>query len=148
MQCSAVAVRRGARASPLSCQASTQAPNHGFGFPRHNRLTRGLDLQTVIREGKRIRTVHLDVRALASPLAHSRVGIVVPRHQHSAVDRNRLKRRLRELVRIELLPVLSDRSSTDIAIRARREAYGAPFAALRDDIVSVAARLANDESGL
>lgn len=92
--------------------------------------------------------MHLDVRALASPLAHSRVGIVVPRHQHSAVDRNRLKRQLRELVRIELLPVLSDRSSTDIAIRARREAYGAAFAVLRDDIVSVAARLASDESGL
>jgi RNase P protein component len=64
------------------------------------------------------------------------------------VDRNRLKRRLRELVRIELLPVLTDRPSTDIAIRARRESYAAEFAALRDDIVSVAVRLAGDESGL
>jgi RNase P protein component len=64
------------------------------------------------------------------------------------VDRNRLKRRLRELVRIELLPVLTDRPSTDIAIRARRESYAAEFAALRDDIVSVAARLGGDESGL
>lgn len=92
--------------------------------------------------------MHLDVRALASPLAHSRVGVVVPRHRNSAVDRNRLKRRIRELVRIELLPVLTDRPSTDIAIRARRESYAAEFAALRDDIVSVAARLAGDESGL
>jgi RNase P protein component len=64
------------------------------------------------------------------------------------VDRNRLKRRLRELVRIELLPVLTNRPSTDIAIRARRESYAAEFAALRDDIVTVAARLAGDESGL
>jgi RNase P protein component len=64
------------------------------------------------------------------------------------VDRNRLKRRLRELVRIELLPVLTDRPSTDIAIRARQESYAAEFAALRDDIVSVAARLGGDESGL
>jgi ribonuclease P protein component len=92
--------------------------------------------------------VHLDVRVLASPLAHSRVGVVVPRHRHSAVDRNRLKRRLRELVRIELLPVLADRPSTDIAIRARRESYAAEFVALRDDIASAAARLAGDESGL
>jgi RNase P protein component len=64
------------------------------------------------------------------------------------VDRNRLKRRLRELVRIELLPVLTNRPSTDIAIRARRESYAAEFAALRDDIVTVAARLAGDEPGL
>jgi RNase P protein component len=64
------------------------------------------------------------------------------------VDRNRLKRRLRELVRIELLPVLTDRPSTDIAIRARRESYAAEFAALRDDIVSVRTHLAGDESGL
>jgi ribonuclease P protein component len=141
VQCSAAAARRGARASPLSCQANTQAPDQGFGFPRRYRLTRGLDLQTVIREGKRIRTVHLDVRAIASPLAHSRIGVVVPRHQHSAVDRNRLKRRLRELVRLELLPKLSDRPSADIAIRARRESYTAEFAALRDDIRSVAAQL-------
>lgn len=148
MQCSAAAAKRGVRASPLSCQASTQAPSHGFGFPRRNRLTRGLDLQTVIREGKRIRTVHLDVRALASPLAHSRIGVVVPRHRHSAVDRNQLKRRLRELVRIELLPKLSDRPSTDIAIRARRESYAAEFASLRDDIMSVAAHFSADGSGM
>jgi RNase P protein component len=64
------------------------------------------------------------------------------------VDRNRLKRRLRELVRIELLPALSDRPSTDIAIRARRESYAVEFSALRDDIVSVAARLVGDESGV
>jgi ribonuclease P protein component len=92
--------------------------------------------------------MHLDVRALASPLAHSRVGIVVPRHQHSAVDRNQLKRRLRELVRIELLPKLRDRPSADIAIRARRESYAVEFAALHDDIISVAAQLATDGPGM
>jgi ribonuclease P protein component len=73
---------------------------------------------------------------------------VVPRHQHSAVDRNQLKRRLRELVRIELLPKLRDRPSTDIAIRARRESYAAEFAALHDDIISVAAQLATDVPGM
>ena len=64
------------------------------------------------------------------------------------MDRNRLKRRLRELVRIELLPALGNRPSTDIAIRARRESYAAEFAALRDDIVSVAYRFASDETGV
>ena len=59
--------------------------------------------------------MHLDVRVLASPLALSRIGIVVPRHQHSAVDRNRLKRRLRELARLELLPALRGNAAIDIA---------------------------------
>jgi ribonuclease P protein component len=140
VQFSAAAAGRGASASPLSCQTSTQARKDGFGFPRPERLTRSLELQTVIREGKRIRTVHLDVRILASPLGISRIGIVVPRHQHSAVDRNRLKRRLKELARVELLPSLRAAGPTDVAIRARREAYAAEFDALRTDVLSIAAQ--------
>jgi ribonuclease P protein component len=85
--------------------------------------------------------VHLDVRVIASPLGSPRIGIVVPRHQHSAVDRNRLKRRLREIVRIELLPSLRTRSPVDVAIRARQEAYGAPPERLRDDVHSIQAGL-------
>ena len=57
----------------------------------------------------------------------ARVGIIVPRHKHSAVDRNRLKRRLRELVRTRLLPSLSP---CHVVVRARAEAYGDDFAAL------------------
>ncbi len=89
--------------------------------------------------------MHLDVRTLASPLAHSRIGIVVPRHQQSAVDRNRLKRRLRELVRLELLPALRARTPADVAIRARREAYAADMNALRQDVASIVTRLGHSE---
>jgi ribonuclease P protein component len=91
--------------------------------------------------------VHLDVRFSASPLDVSRIGIVVPRHQHSAVDRNRLKRRLRELVRLELVPALRDRvGAADIAIRSRREAYAATMDALRVDVRTVVDRLAAPSS--
>jgi len=150
---SAVAVRRAVSSSPSGCRTSTQAPNDGTDFPRRHRLTRGADIQTVIREGKRIRTVHLDVRIHASPLGvspdesprMSRVGIIVPRHQHSAVDRNLLKRRLRELTRVHLLPSLrtatvAGAGGIDIAIRARREAYGATFDQLHRDIQTVVDR--------
>ena len=68
---------------------------------------------------------------VASPLVSvdsvGRVGIIVPRHKHSAVDRNRLKRRLRELVRTRLLPSLP---SCHVVIRARAEAYDDDFATL------------------
>ena len=96
--------------------------------------------------------MHLDVRVLASPLDCPRVGIVVPRHQHSAVDRNRLKRRLRELVRVELLPSLralpspASGSSVDVSIRARREAYKTTMEALRVDIKVIESRVTGDSS--
>jgi ribonuclease P protein component len=113
-------------------------------FPRGTRLSRGSDIQRVIQQGKRIRTAHLDVRVLASPLAISRVGVIVPRHQQSAVDRNRVKRRLRELVRVELLPSLRGRAAVDLALRARREAYKATFQELARDVHTVRAHLANE----
>lgn len=59
------------------------------------------------------------------------MGLVVPRFQQTAVARNRLRRRLRELWRREFqqrVPAL------DIVIRPRREAYRAPFAELRRDL--------------
>jgi ribonuclease P protein component len=82
--------------------------------------------------------MHLDVRIVASPLGHPRVGVVVPRYSRSAVDRNRLKRRLRELVRTRLLPVLA---SVDVVIRARPDAYAASFAALGDAVDRAAVQL-------
>jgi ribonuclease P protein component len=56
---------------------------------------------------------------------------VVPRFKHSAVDRNRLKRRLRELSRLRLLP--SD-VAADVVLRIRPDTYGASFEALTADV--------------
>lgn len=110
-----------------------------FGFPRKARITRGVELQRIAREGKRIRTVHIEVRAASSPLARLpnewegiRVGLVVPRFKHSAVARNRLKRRLRELARTQLLPV---KLALDVVLRICPKAYDASFEALSMDIV-------------
>jgi ribonuclease P protein component len=66
------------------------------------------------------------------------VGFIVPRYKHSAVDRNRLKRRLREIVRTTLLPVLP---AVDIVVRARPEAYRAPVPALGAQLARAAERL-------
>jgi ribonuclease P protein component len=49
---------------------------------------------------------------------------VVPKHHRRVVDRNRLKRRLREICRRELLPRFKDEGlHLDLLIRARKEAY-------------------------
>jgi ribonuclease P protein component len=57
--------------------------------------------------------------------------VIVPKYKRSAVDRNQLKRRLREIIRLRLLPVLP---AIDVVIRARPEAYGASFAQLEQEL--------------
>jgi ribonuclease P protein component len=85
-----------------------------------------------LREGKRTRTKLLDVRAIASPLAHPRIGIVVPKRRRTTADRNRLKRRLREILRVHVLPGLQP---MDVVIYARLEAYDAAFADLQRELL-------------
>jgi ribonuclease P protein component len=68
-----------------------------------------------------------------------RIGLVVPRFKQSAVARNRLKRRLRELARLRLLPT---DLPADVVIRVRPEAYRTTFALLADEITRALAQLA------
>ncbi|GJG86056.1 hypothetical protein tb265_12370 [Gemmatimonadetes bacterium T265] len=64
------------------------------------------------------------------------MGIIVPKHKRSGVERNQLKRRLKELARLRLLPALSGPGLAGgvVLLRARPEAYGAAFAALARDV--------------
>ena len=105
-----------------------------FGFSRSVRITASEEIRTLFRRGKRKRTRHLDVFVSTSPVGHSRLGLVVPRHRQTAVLRNRLKRRLREVGRRELLPRLEDGGLlVDLMVRARPEAYGATYEQLREE---------------
>ncbi len=80
-----------------------------------------------------MQTPTLDVR-FASKQGTPRIGLIVPKHKHSAIDRNRLRRRLREIIRLELLPSVE---SGDALIRAKSEAYELSFAGLRTEIGSI-----------
>ena len=142
---SAVVARRAASASPSSCRPSTPAPERA-SYPRRHRLTRGSDLHRVLREGKRARTDHLEVRFLASLLRHPRIGIIVPKHRHSIVERNRLKRRLREIVRQDILPLIS--VSADIVVRASARAYEASFDTLRMELTTGVRRVTSQGESL
>lgn len=81
----------------------------------------------------------------ASPLSHSdrpwiglRVGLIIPRFKHSAVERNQIKRRLRELSRLQLLPTSLP---VDVVLRIRPEAYNASFSILAVEIGHVLTQL-------
>ena len=60
------------------------------------------------------------------------MGLIVPRFQATAVARNRLRRRLKEVWRREVQAV---QPACDLLVRARREAYGASYDALRAEIL-------------
>jgi len=104
-------------------------------------VTRSADLETVRREGKRFRTATLEVRYIASLSRHSRLGVIVPRHKHSAVDRNRVKRRLRDLGRTRLVPALASQPPLDVVVRAFPEAYAMDHAALAGEMERIVRRL-------
>ncbi len=108
----------------------------GRRFSRARRITRGSEIRELFRRGKRSRTPHLDVLFSDSPASFSRVGVVVPRYGNSAVRRNRVKRRLKEALRREVLPRLDDSSARiDLMVRARREAYDTSYARLSGELV-------------
>jgi ribonuclease P protein component len=86
----------------------------------------------VLREGKRVRTEHLDLRIVASVLHHPRIGFIVPKHGRSIVERNQLKRRLREIIRQDVLWRIPP---VDVIVRARAEAYSATFALLHRELL-------------
>jgi ribonuclease P protein component len=82
-----------------------------------------------------MQTERLDARASASLLLHPRVGVVVPKYRRDIVDRNRVKRRLRELARTKMLPTIG---SIDVLLRAKPEAYGASFEQLSMEVDAIA----------
>ena len=64
--------------------------------------------------------------------------MVVPKYKRSGVERNRLKRRLRELVRTRMLPTLPP---ADVVIRPWPNAYDATFEQLEREIAAATVKL-------
>ena len=97
------------------------------------RLTRATDIRRCLTKGRRRRFGHLEMIWTDNQTGHPRMGLIVPRFQSSAVARNRLRRRIREIWRRELQ---QHQPAWDLVIRARREAYAADFTTLREDLLA------------
>ena len=94
------------------------------------------------RAGRRLRAEHIEVRATDSLLSHARVAVIVGKHGHTIVERNRLRRRLREIVRTNLIPEIT---RMDIVVRSFPSAYEASFAQLKAEVQRLASDLENQE---
>lgn len=69
------------------------------GFPRCYRLTARKQFQTVYRQGSRVRSSSFSLFALPNERGHCRLGITVTRKVGGAVERNKVKRMVREIFR-------------------------------------------------
>jgi ribonuclease P protein component len=96
-------------------------------LPRSWRLARKSDLRAVLHQGHRLRTPLIELYWMGNEVGHPRLGLIVPRFQNTAVARNRLRRRLREIVRRRVLP---DLPAVDLVVRSKPEAYQADRAEL------------------
>lgn len=129
--------RSGAR-GPLTVGGPESGPDapRGERFPRRARIRSGDEIGAALREGGRRRRGPVEVFCRPSPAGRPRVGFVVPRHGRSVADRNRLKRRLREIARREWLPgAVAEGTAVDVVIRARPGAYEAGFEELRASLL-------------
>lgn len=88
--------------------------------------------------GRRLRTEHLEVRASSSLFSHARVAVIVSKHGHTIVERNRLRRRLRELARTRIIP---GAGAIDIIIRSLSSAYMVTFQQLTGEIDRISLQL-------
>jgi ribonuclease P protein component len=98
-------------------------------------LTRKADFEAVYKKGGSWAGREIVIRVLPNGLEISRYGFVVSRRVGKAVVRNRVKRRLREIVRQSPL-----RSGWDIVIIARVAAAPAGYAALERSVKSLLSR--------
>lgn len=91
------------------------------------RLRKHADFDTVYRNGRRLFSAHMTLFFLPRNAGGARVGFTVPRALGGAVVRNRIRRRMREAVRLNLGAV---GSGVDVVIHPKKAALTADFAVL------------------
>jgi ribonuclease P protein component len=111
------------------------AAKGSFLFPRSARLLKHAAFDRVYREGQRIFSSNVTVffrqRGAEEPFGGPRVGLTVGRVLGGAVERNRIKRRIRDAVRHSLaalsIPV-------DVVINPKKAVLKADFGQLQGEL--------------
>ena len=87
-----------------------------------------------VRNGEKRRGVYflVEVKEREDQVGPPRVGFTVTKKNGNAVIRNRIKRRLREAVRVNVADDMQ--AGTDYVIGARRDALNAPYADLTREL--------------
>jgi ribonuclease P protein component len=103
-----------------------------YDFPKRVRLLRSKDFRRVYDQGSRFSGPMFAAFCLRGAAEDGpRIGFTVPRAVGKAVVRNRIKRRMREAVRLRLDGL---KSSWSIVINPRRKSLDAPAAELEREV--------------
>jgi ribonuclease P protein component len=125
---------------------SAMPPKKTARFPRAARLLRHADFERVYKQGRRHFSASMTVFYLermpagveaganarvGAPAPHGlRVGFTVSRALGGAVQRNRMKRRLREAVRLSEWPAIA----ADVVINPKKSLLAAEFTAVLNEV--------------
>lgn len=110
-------------------------------LPRERRITTRREIGWLL-SGERARGGDLDLHWRPAAGELPRATCITPKFGHTSVERNLLRRRLRELLRKVLL---SRPDHRDYLVRARPGAYERDFGELEADLTALAGRIAPGE---
>ena len=96
------------------------------------KLVRKADFDAVYRHGKRRSSSHFTVFSNVNNLPQSRFGFSIKRGLGGAVVRNRIRRRIREVVRLHRQEISA---GWDIVIHPKASVATAPFHLLRTELL-------------
>jgi ribonuclease P protein component len=117
-------------------RSEDQPAQPGTGFPRAARLLKHSDFERVYKQGRRHFSPNMTVFYLVQgadgvPRKCARVGFTVGRVLGGAVDRNRIKRRLREAVRLRRSSL---KDAVDIVINPKKSILKLEFAVVLEEV--------------
>lgn len=120
----------------LESDVAEENPQARNRFPKARRLLRHADFERVYKQGRRHFAAHMTVFYMprvqsAAENNGPRVGFTVGKALGGAVQRNRMKRRLREAVRLN---GLHRELAADVVINPKRSLLTADFAELRNEV--------------
>ncbi len=123
-----------ARTSPVG---RNQAERGGYAFRKEERICHRSDFLRIFQKGAKYQSVHFRASICPNNLSYRRLGITVGKQVGSAVERNRLKRLIREFFRLnrDTLP-----GSSDLVIVAREGAAGLSYWQVAEELKGMMSR--------
>jgi ribonuclease P protein component len=124
-------------AAKKDATVSRESDTPRFGLPRECRVARRAEYDAVYREGRRRSSREFTIFVRPNGLQSSRFGWSIKKALGSAVRRNRIRRRLREILRLHRQEIAP---GWDIVIHPRSSAATADFLALTQELLNLLPR--------
>jgi ribonuclease P protein component len=123
-------------AAEPSAPVDPAAPVPDRRFRRQQHIRQRADFKRVYDRGRKYQGRYMMFFSLARDGQPTRLGIAATRKMGAAVERNRAKRRVREMFRLHPAP-----PGFDIVVVPRRGLIDAPFASIEAEYVATIGRL-------